>query len=97
MAQTKQKLKVIYHAYFCDDLLGEADGFFEINSGKLEYVTGWFLNDAHWRGEYMSGLLKHVGVDVQTLPEEHQDQASKLMAKAYGLGEEEKPKKGKRK
>jgi predicted DNA-binding WGR domain protein len=90
MAQAKQKLKVIYHTFFCDDNLGEADGFFEINDGKLEYVTGWFCNDAHWRGEYMSDLLEHAGAEIKDLPDKHQAQASRLMAKAYGLdGEEE--------
>jgi hypothetical protein len=89
MAQTKQKLKVIYHTFICDDNLGEADGFFEINDGKLQYVTSWDCNDASWRGEYMRGLLKHVGVDVQTLPDKYKGEASKLMAKAYGLDEGE--------
>jgi hypothetical protein len=81
----KPKLKVIYHAYICDDNCGEADGFYEINKGKLTFVTGWFQNDAHWRGEYMSGLLKHAGADIKELPEKYQEQAALLLAEAYGL------------
>lgn len=82
----KAKLRTIYHTFFCDDTLGEADGFFEIDGTKLKYITGWFCNDAHWRGEYMEELLRHVGVAVKDLPAKHRAAGAKLMAAAYGLG-----------
>lgn len=89
MAKTGKKLKVIYHEFFCDDVLSEFDGFFEIVKGKVTYVTGWFANDASWRGEYMSGLINHLGGDVQSLPEQYYKAARTLAAKAYGIEEEE--------
>jgi hypothetical protein len=90
MAKTQQKLKVIYHTFFCGDLIGEADGFFEINDGELEYVTGWDANDANWRGEYMGGLLEHAGAEIKELPDKYQYNAERLIEKAFGLvGDEE--------
>jgi hypothetical protein len=89
MAKAKAQLKVIYHEFFCDDVLSEFDGFFEIVNGKVEYVTGWFANDANWRGEYMGGLIEHFGGDVQSLPEKHYKAARTLAAKAYGIDEQE--------
>ena len=84
-AKAQPKLRVIYHSFFCDDNLGEADGFFEINDGKVKYVTGWFCNDAMYRDEYMSGLLEYAGLEVKQLPEKYEEEASKLMAREYGL------------
>jgi hypothetical protein len=83
----KPKLRTIYHTFFCDDILGEADGFFEIDGTKLKYIAGWFCNDAHWRGEYMAGLLRHVGAEVKPLPDKYAKPGAKLMAAAFGLGE----------
>jgi len=85
MAKAKTALKVIYHAYINDDVNGEADAFFTINKEKLTFLTGWFHNDAMWRGEYMSDLLTHAGADIKNLPQKYQSQAGRLMAKAYGL------------
>jgi hypothetical protein len=97
MAQAKQKLKVIYHTFFCGDNIGEADGFFEINGGKLEYVTGWDANDANWRGEYMGGLLRHAGAEIKELPDKYQYDAERLIEKAFGLvGDEEESEGGER-
>lgn len=92
MAQAKQKLKVIYHERFEGEGLGEAEAFYEIVNGKVEYVTGWFLNDAMWRDEYMSGLISHFGGEIERLPEKHHVAAAKLMCEAYGCeyeGDEE--------
>jgi hypothetical protein len=79
------KVKVLYHAFFCGDVIGEADGFFEITKGKVKYVTGWFCNDAMWRGEYMTDLIEHFGGKIEDLPEEHLEEAENQMAEAYGL------------
>ena len=83
MAKTAKK--VLYHAYFCGDDIGEADGFFEIVDDKLKLVTCWSQNDAMWRDEYMSGLLAWAGVDLQDLPAKYKAQGEKLLAKNWGL------------
>ena len=79
-------LKTVYHAYFEGDNIGEADGFFEIKNGKLSAVTGWSLNDAHWRYEYMQGLIGYFGGIVEPLPKKYQAQAEKLLLKLWNLG-----------
>jgi hypothetical protein len=81
----KAQTRVIYHKYFCTDEIGESDGFFEVVNGKLEYVSGWFHNDAMWRPEYMSGLLEHLGVEVADLPAKYEKEAAKLFSQAYGI------------
>jgi hypothetical protein len=94
MAKAKTQLKTLYHDWFEGEGLGEADGFFEIVNGKLEYVTGWFANDAMWRPEYMEGLIEHFGGKIEDLPNKHHVTAAKLMCEAFGLdyeGEEEEP------
>jgi hypothetical protein len=87
MAKAKQQPKrILYHAFFCGDNVGEADGFFEIkDNDELELVDCWSTNDAHWRGEYMSGILSWAGVEVQRLPENRQDEGEKLLEKNWGL------------
>lgn len=77
--------KVLYRAFFCGDDIGEADGFFEINNGKVKYVTGWFCNDAMWRGEYMDDLIEYFGGKIEELPKKYHAEAEKQMAEAYGL------------
>jgi len=81
----KAKLRAIYHEFFCEGNLGEMDAFFEIKNGKLGFIDGWSLNDAHWRGEYMRGLLRHLGAEVKQLPDEYHDVAAQLVAKAFGI------------
>jgi predicted DNA-binding WGR domain protein len=87
MAKQEAK-KVLYHGYFEGDSIGEADGFFEIKDGKLLLVDCWSLNDAHWRGEYMTGLLEWAGVELKDLPEKRHQEAEKLLAKTWGFDEE---------
>lgn len=82
MAKAK---KVLYFSYFNGDDIGEADGFFEIKNGKLELVDCWSLNDAHWRGEYMTGILNWAGVEVTKLPAKYMKQGEKLIAETWGL------------
>jgi hypothetical protein len=93
MATAKAKAtKTLYHAWFEGDNVGEADGFFEIKDGKLEFVDGWSANDANWRDEYMTGLLEWAGVELKTLPEKYRDEAEKILEKRWGLdysGEDE--------
>lgn len=92
MASAKQQPKrILYHQFFCSDNVGEADGFFEVKDGKLELVDCWSTNDAHWRGEYMSGILAWAGVEVKRLPEKHNDEGEKLLCENWGLpyGEED--------
>ncbi len=86
MAKAKQQpKKILYFSYFNGDDIGEADGFFELKGTKLELVACWSLNDAHWRGEYMTGILNWAGVDVQRLPEKYMKQGEKLIAESWGL------------
>ncbi len=87
MAKAKQQPKrILYHQFFCGEgNLGESDGFFSLESGKLEYVDGWDCNDAHWRGEYMTGLLAWAGVKIEQLPEKYLDEAVKIAEKQWGL------------
>jgi len=85
-------LRVLYHDYFEGDSIGEADGFFAIENGKLTVVDGWSCNDAHWREEYMAGLLKWAGVEVKRLPDKHHEEAEKLLAKMWGLDYEDESK-----
>jgi predicted DNA-binding WGR domain protein len=86
MAKAKQQpKKTLYHSYFCGENIGEADGFFEIKDGKLELVDSWSLNDAHWRSEYMTGILNWAGVEVTKLPEKYAAEGEKLIAVCWGL------------
>jgi hypothetical protein len=86
MAKAKQQpQKTLYHEFFCSDNLGEADGFFEIKDGKLELVDCWSTNDAHWRGEYMTGLLTWAGVELKDLPSKYQAAGEKLLCENWGL------------
>ena len=86
MAKAKQQpQKTLYHSFFCGDNVGEADGFFEVVGGELELVDCWSTNDAHWRHEYMNGILKWAGVDLQKLPAKYLAEAEKLLEKTWGL------------
>ena len=87
MATAKQQPKrILYHQFFCGEgNLGESDGFFSLEDGKLEYVDGWDCNDAHWRGEYMTGLLAWAGVKIEKLPAKYLDEAVKIAEKQWGL------------
>lgn len=78
---------MILHTIFCKyfEDMGEAQGFYEVVNGKLKFITGWFMSDAHYRNEYMGGLLKHLGAVVQDLPNKYNAQATKLFKRAYGL------------
>lgn len=89
MAKAKTAKKVLYHAWFEGENVGEADAFYEIVDGKLKLVTCWSANDAMWREEYMSGLLAWAGVDLQSLPSKHRKEAEKLLEKTWGLDYEE--------
>jgi hypothetical protein len=91
MAKAKAQQRVIYHQFICGDDLGEGDAFFKFDpDGELVYIDGWDCNDAHWRGEYMSGILAHLGAEVKQLPEKYRDLGAKLYAEAFGLDYEPK-------
>ena len=87
MAKVKQQPKrILYHQFFCGEgNLGEADGFFSLENGKLEWVDGWDANDANWRSEYMTGLLSWAGVEVKDLPDKYLWEAVALAEKVWGL------------
>lgn len=86
----KAKLRVINHLFVCGDNLGEGDAFFEFKpDGELVFIDGWSTNDAHWRGEYMSGLLAHVGVEVKELDKKYAKLGERLFAEAFGLEPDE--------
>jgi len=77
--------RVIYYQCFCDDDLGEAQGFFETTNNKLTMLYGWSLNDANYRQEYMGGLMKKLGVEVKILAKKHEAKAKQLMKEWFGL------------
>lgn len=77
--------RTIYFAYLCGDQLGEVQAFFELEGEKLTLVTGWSSNDANWRGEYMGGLLAHLGARVEKLPDRHRAEALRLAAGMFGV------------
>lgn len=80
-----KKLRVIYYSWLCDDDLGEAQGFFEVVDNKLKLITGWSMNDANYRNEYMRGVFKYVGIDVQKLPTKYLKQATEQVKEMFGL------------
>lgn len=84
-AKAKVSLRVIYVKYFCGGDLGEAQGFYEVVKDKLVFISGFFMNDANYRDEYMSGVFEYLGVDMQTLPDKYEAAALKLMKKAFGM------------
>jgi hypothetical protein len=84
-AAKKPELRVIYIKSFEDDDLGEMQGFYEFVDGKLVFITGWSPVDADYRSEYMDSLLEHLGVAVETLPEDCYERALKLIKDAFGL------------
>lgn len=68
----------ITHVYVCDDD-GEMEGFFD-DQGRL--LAAWCLNDAHWRNEYMDGLLESLGHEIVKLDaSDARKKADKAMVK----------------
>ncbi len=82
MAKTKNK--VIFHFY--TEKWGEVEGMFD-ESGKM--LDTWFLNDAHWRGEYMNGFIAKLGFDVKPLPKKFEQKALEQIAENFGLDPED--------
>lgn len=79
-------MKVLYYSFFCGEgELGECYGFFELKGKTLELVAAWDANDASYRHEYMSGLFKHVGIEMTKLPDRLRKKAVKLVEEAFGL------------
>lgn len=87
-AKSQPKTKTLYRTFICGDLVGEAEGFFELNDGKLTLITCWSANDASYRDEYMSGLIEYFGGAIERLPEKYVEEAEKMMAKTWGLYDE---------
>ncbi len=88
-AGNKQK-RTIYYKYFCDDDLGELQGFFEmVRNGrkigkKLVLISFWGMNDADYRHEYMQSVFTYLGVRVQKLPDIYDESAIKLLKEYSG-------------
>ncbi len=80
MPKSKSKQTVIYHFY--TEKWGEVEGMFDAQ-GKL--LGTWFLNDAHWRGEYMEGFLGELGFVVKPLPDKLEKKALEQIADNFGL------------
>jgi len=80
-------MRTIYVEYFCDEDLGDADAFYEVQAdvGSLTLITAWSNNDASYRDEYMSSLFKYLGVEVKPLPKKYKKEAKKLLGKMWGL------------
>ena len=59
---------------------------------KFKLIDGWQRNDADYRDEYMSGFLKHLGIQVKKSLPASQD-ANKLMKaaamKLWGIEDDE--------
>jgi hypothetical protein len=53
-------MKIIYCLSVEDPF--EVDAFFDEDD---KIITWWSCNDATWRDEYMSGLLKHCGYKTE--------------------------------
>ena len=80
--------RTIYHKYFDysdNENLGEMDGFFELQGKKLAFLTGWDLNDAHYRSEYMGPLFTALDIKVERLPEKYAKEATKTIMREFGL------------
>jgi len=78
----------VYHVYddgseFADDddFYGEIEGMFD-ESGNL--LGAWSLNDAHWRGEYMNGFMKKLGIDVVKAPASRREEFLKKLREDMG-------------
>ena len=69
-------MKLIY-SYFCEDF-GEYDFFFD---NKMNVITYWHCNDAHWRSDFMSDLIKYFGGRVELLPHKFTKRALKIIKK----------------
>ena len=78
-------MRTIYHEFFCDDEIGEADAFYEVIDGKLKMITSWSANDANFRYEYMGSLFKHLGVEIKDLPKKHKKEATAMMKEMWGI------------
>lgn len=78
-------MRTIYHQVFNQPILGEAEAFYEIKDKELIYLSGWFLNDAHYRSEYMNSLFEALDIEVEDLPAKYKTKAAKLMQDEYGL------------
>ena len=78
-------MRTIYYKSFCDDDFGECQGFFELVNKNLVLISGWSMNDAHYRHEYMQSVFTYLGVKVKELPEGQNKAAVKLLTKAFGL------------
>lgn len=78
-------MKTCYYLFVCDNDLGECFGFFTEDKKKLTCIHWFGCNDAIYRHEYMSGLFKHLGVKMASLPEKMHTTALKLLKKRMGI------------
>ena len=76
------KKKVLYRAGF-DSL--ESEAFFEVSGNALRLITAWSYNDAHWRPEYMHGLIAYFGGDIRRLAPELIGKAEKILKEYWGF------------
>lgn len=74
-----------YYQFFCDADLGECYGFFTEDKKKLACIHWFDANDAVYRHEYMSGLFKHFGVQINKLPARLEKAALVLLKEEYGV------------
>jgi len=72
-------MRTIYYKYFCDDDLGECQGFFDVIKNKVTLITCWSMNDANYRHEYMQSVFTYLGVEVKKLPDIYDAAAVKLL------------------
>lgn len=75
--------RTIYHLYVDDH---EVEGMFD-EGGNL--LGAWFLNDAHWRHEYMDGFMEALGITVKRLPKAREAAARKALADMFGYDDDD--------
>lgn len=74
LALLSGRARIIYHVAWCDDVFGECEAMFD--GDRL--IDGWSLNDAQWRSEYLSGLMRYLGVIVINREPTESDRAAAL-------------------
>lgn len=74
--------KVLYRVGF-EEL--ESEAFFEVSGDKLRLISAWSFNDAHYRSEYMQGLIAYFGGEIRRLAPELVAKAREILREYWGF------------